>query len=366
MTARSTDLAPPLLDWFAANARPLPWRTDYDPYGVWISEVMLQQTQMDRAVDYYLRWMRELPSPEAVAEAREDEVLRLWEGLGYYSRARNLQRAARIMVDEHGGRVPDEREALLALPGVGEYTAAAVLSIAYGQDEPLVDANVARVFCRVFDLDAPVAEASTKRRLHELAAEVLPHGRAREYNQALMELGALVCRKAPDCAACPLAGDCEARRLGIVEHRPVPGKKKDIIPLTIATGVLVHQGRVFIQRRRDDDVWGGLWEFPGGCVEQDETPEQAVVREYDEETGFKVRTAGHIRTLRHGYTRYRVTLHCYFLAAEEGLGEPTLTEATQYRWVRPEELGEYAFPAGHRKLIDSLQGDLRFVGLLEG
>lgn len=353
-----------LTDWFAGNARALPWRAGYDPYGVWISEVMLQQTQMERAVDYWRRWMRELPSPAAVAGADEDVVLKLWEGLGYYSRARNLRKAARVMVAEHGGRVPDTREALLALPGVGPYTAAAVLSIAYGRDEALVDANVARVFSRVFDLDAPVAEASTRRRIEALARELLPPGRAREHNQALMELGALVCRKRPDCGVCPLAGRCEARRLGIVEHRPVPGRRKDIIPLSIATGVLVHQGRVFIQRRRDDDVWGGLWEFPGGCIEEGEAPEDTVVREFDEETGFAVQTAGHIRTLQHGYTRYRVTLHCYFLSALNGLGAPTLTEATAARWVTPDELDRYAFPAGHRKLIDSLDADERFRELI--
>lgn len=362
------DFARPLLSWFAENARPLPWRDGYDPYGVWISEVMLQQTQMDRAVDYYLRWMEALPSPRAVAEAHEDTVLKLWEGLGYYSRARNLRRAARAMVERHGGRVPDTREDLLALAGVGPYTAAAVLSIAYGRDEPLVDANVARVLCRVRDLDTPIAETATKRRLHELAAESLPSGRAREYNQALMELGALVCRKRPDCEACPVAGGCEARRLGIAEHRPVPGRKQDIIPLTIATGVLVHEGRVFIQRREEGDVWGGLWEFPGGCVEDGETPEGAVVREYAEETGFAVRTAGLIRTIRHGYTRYRVTLHCFFLTPGNGQapGDPTLTAATSAKWVAPGELDAYAFPAGHRKLIDSLGSDERFQALLEG
>lgn len=359
------DFSRSLIDWFTNNARPLPWRKSYDPYGVWISEVMLQQTRMERAVDYWTRWMRELPSPAAVAEADEDTVLKLWEGLGYYSRARNVRKAAQVIVDEHGGRVPHTREALLALPGVGPYTAGAVLSIAYGQDAPLVDANVARVFSRVFDLDTPVQETATRRRLEALAVELLPPGQAREHNQALMELGALVCRKRPECGACPLAGRCEARRLDITEHRPVPGKKKDITPLSIATGVLVHEGRVFIQRRRENDVWGGLWEFPGGCVEEGEAPEDTVVREFDEETGFAVRNVGHICTLQHGYTRFRVTLHCYFLKSVNGVGEPTLTEASAYKWATPQELDAHAFPAGHRKLLDSLlAGDERFRELL--
>ncbi|WP_084458129.1 A/G-specific adenine glycosylase [Desulfocurvus vexinensis] len=344
-----------LLPWFAAHQRPLPWRRGYRPYHVWISEVMLQQTQMDRAVDYFLRWTARLPDVAAVAAAREDEVLKLWEGLGYYSRARNLHAAARAMVEGHGARVPEAMDALLALPGVGRYTAAAVRSIAYGHDEPLVDANVARVFCRLFDLDAPVGEAATQRELWRLAGALLPPGRAREHNQALMELGALVCTpRGPRCAACPLAPACEARRLDIAPHRPVPGKKKDITPLALATGVLVHRGRVFVQKRAPGDVWGGLWEFPGGCVEPGETPAQAVVREFMEETGFAVRVAAPLTVIRHGYTRFRVTLHCFALALDADPPAPVLTEAVDWQWAGARELAALAFPAGHRKLLDWL------------
>jgi len=357
--------APALTRWFKHNARPLPWRENYDPYHVWISEIMLQQTQMERGVTYFQRWMSQLPCPRSVTQAKEDEVLKLWEGLGYYNRARNLMRAARVMVDRHEGRVPADKAALLALPGIGPYTAAAILSIAYERDEPLVDGNVARVLARVFDLDAPVGETATQKALWALAGELLPPGQARDFNQGLMELGALVCKPLnPTCETCPLAELCEARRLGIVQHRPVPGKKVDITALSIATGVLIHQGRIFIQRRRDEDVWGGLWEFPGGGVENGETPEQAVVREYAEETGFAVTTLGPIRVIKHGYTRFRVTLHCFFLAPVNGLGTPALTAATEHKWATFAELDDHAFPAGHRKLIDSLARDSRFAKLL--
>jgi A/G-specific adenine glycosylase len=363
-TAPSAAALAALLPWFAANKRPLPWRRDYQPYHVWISEIMLQQTQMDRAVDYFLRWTGRLPDVAAVAAAREDEVLKLWEGLGYYSRARNLHAAARAMMERHDGQVPEAMDALLALPGVGRYTAAAVRSIAYGRDEPLVDANVARVFCRLFDLDAPVGEAATQRELWRLAGAMLPPGRAREHNQALMELGALVCTpRGPRCAACPLAPACEARRLDIAPHRPVPGKKKDIVPLALATGVLVHQGRVFVQKRAPDDVWGGLWEFPGGCVEPGETPAQAVIREYMEETGFTVRVTAPLTVIRHGYTRFRVTLNCFALAMDGAPPEPVLTEAVDWRWTTPPELAALAFPAGHRKLLDWLAARPPLPGL---
>ncbi|BBD07088.1 A/G-specific adenine glycosylase [Desulfovibrio ferrophilus] len=365
ITSAHKAFAPALLHWFKDNARPLPWRESYDPYHVWISEIMLQQTQMERGVAYFERWTRELPSPSAVAQANEDDILKLWEGLGYYNRARNLMRAAQIMVDSHDGWVPEDKATLLALPGIGPYTAAAILSIAYEQDEPLVDGNVARVLARVFDLDAPVGETATQKALWALAAELLPAGQARNFNQGLMELGALVCKpRTPVCANCPLAELCEARRLGITEHRPVPGKKVDITPLSIATGVLINKGRIFIQRRHEDDVWGGLWEFPGGGVEEGETPEQAVVREYAEETGFEVVAQNPIRIIKHGYTRFRVTLHCFFLAAVNGLGPPALTAATAHKWATLEELDDHAFPAGHRKLIDALAEDERFHKLL--
>lgn len=341
-----------IISWFKANARPLPWRTDYAPYHVWISEIMLQQTQMERGCSYFSKWIEELPDITAVANADEDKILKLWEGLGYYSRARNLKRAAEVIVRDHGGQLPQTEQALAKLPGIGPYTTAAILSIAFNKDAPLVDANVARVFSRVFDIDAPIADATTKKRLWELAEQALPSGKARLFNQGVMEFGALVCTKTPSCGQCPITTICEAYRLGITDHRPVPGKKQDITPITIATGVLIKNGKVYIQRRRDKDVWGGLWEFPGGTVEQGEEPEQTVVREFHEETGFEVTPLKYVRVIKHGYTRFRVTLHCYTLTACSELGASSLTAATQCKWVTPRELADYAFPAGHRKLID--------------
>ncbi len=353
-----------LLAWFAARARPLPWRRDYEPYRVWLSEIMLQQTQMDRAVGYFERFTARFPDVASLAAASEEEVLKLWEGLGYYSRAKNLLAAARLVAARHGGRVPDDPEALRALPGVGPYTAGAVASIAFGRDVPAVDANVERVFARLFDLDLPPREPATAAFIRKTAAQMIPPGKARELNQALMELGALVCLpKKPRCSECPLAGRCEALRLDLVFERPVPAKAAAYIPLEVATGLLVRQGRVFVQKRPATGVWAGLWEFPGGTVESGETPEQAVVREFMEETGLRVAVTGRLAVVRHGYTRYRVALHCFSLRDADGEApQPALHAAQEGRWAALPDLDGLAFPAGHRKLIDRLGRDIPFPG----
>jgi len=366
-----------LLDWFEVNKQPLAWRESNEPYRIWVSEVMLQQTQRGRVEGYFRRFLARYPDVASLAAAHEDELFKLWEGLGYYSRARNLRRAAKIILEKHGGVFPSRREDLLALPGIGRYTAGAVLSIAFNLPEPIVDANVERVFARVFDLDMPPKSKQANVFLWAKARELIPQGRAREFNQAVMELGSLVCLpRKPRCSACPIRPHCEAFRLDIVLERPVPAKARDFIPLEVATGVLVHQGRVFVQKRPDTGVWPGLWEFPGGSIEAGETPEQAVVREYREETELLVAHLDKIAVVRHGYTRYRVALHCYFCALAHGQGrthaagehggmgtshpEPVLHAAQESRWARPEELEALAMPAGHRKLLDLLRLDPRF------
>lgn len=353
-----------LLDWFGRNMRPLPWRRGYSPYQVWISEIMLQQTQMERAVVYFERWMRRFPDVRSVAGADIDEVLKLWEGLGYYSRARNLHKAAREIVFRHGGELPLDHAALLALPGIGEYTAGAVLSIAGNEPLPAVDANVERVFARLFDIDAPVKSPIAADYIRHMAGALIPPGRARLFNQALMELGALVCGRNPRCGECPLARFCQARRLNIVADRPMPGKKYGYTALEIISGVLVHEGRVFIQKRLESGVWAGLWEFPGGRLEPGEEPGRGIVREFFEETEFSVAVRAYLGVVRHAYTRYRIAMHCFVCdfaaspAKDNGLPEPVLHAATEYRWVRPVELERYTLPAGHRKLLDAWLPDL--------
>lgn len=345
-----------LLSWFQDNARELPWRKTYDPYHVWISEIMLQQTQMDRAVDYFNRWVSRFPDIESIARASEEEVLKLWEGLGYYSRARNIIRSAAIILEKHQGRVPAEHGLLLALPGIGNYTAGAIMSIAFNKEYPLVDANIERVFARLFNLAQPVKDKNTHAFIWQKAGELLPGGRARAFNQALMELGALVClSKNPRCKICPVMADCQAFKLDVVAQRPVLTVPPKTVFIEMATGILAHDGKILVQKRKAKGVWANLWEFPGGRLEPGETPEMALVREYLEETELVVGNLEKITTVQHSYTIYRVTLHCYFCSLLDGRPEPVLHGAQEYRWLQPGELSDFPLPAGHRKFVVHLQ-----------
>lgn len=346
-----------LLAWFASCHRDLPWRRTYDPYHVWIAEMMLQQTQMERGVAYFKRWLELFPAPEAIAAASEQEVLKAWEGLGYYSRARNIRKAAIQLVERHGGQVPAAYDRLLALPGVGPYTAAAIMAIAFDQPYPVVDANVERVFARLWDSPRPVKEKSFQRDLHGALEELLAQASPRLLSQAFMELGALVCTpRSPDCGNCPLLDDCRAIAAGTVGQRPVARAKPERIEIVMACAIVEHQGRMFIQQRQEDDVWGGLWEFPGGRLKEGEAPAEAARRELREETEMRADDFRPFATVVHHYTRYRVTLHA-FCCRMKDRPRPRLHAATQYRWVDFQELEKYPFPSGHRQLIARMQAN---------
>lgn len=344
-----------LLSWFAAHKRDLPWRKTYDPYHVWISEVMLQQTQMDRVVGYFNRWLGKFPDVESVANAAELEILKTWEGLGYYSRARNLQKAARLMIWQNSGKIPCDYDALLALPGVGPYTAAAVMSIAYNMPYPVVDANVERLFARIGNIDKPVKNKNVKQAIKKLATELLADTLFRDFNQALMELGALICTpRNPICEKCPVQKHCGALKSGTVDERPVKAAKQEKIDINMACTILARNNKLFIQKRHYDDVWGGLWEFPGGRMKEGESPQETAVRELFEETGYRAGALEFFFTVTHFYTKYRVTLHSFCGTLNED-HEPKLTAASQYRWVEMGELDDYPFPSGHRQLIGKLK-----------
>lgn len=357
-----TPLPEEILAWFAVSSRDLPWRRTYTPYHIWISEIMLQQTQMDRVVTYFTRWLERFPDIESVAAAPEQEILKFWEGLGYYSRARNILKTAGLLVRDFKGRLPENHNALLGLPGIGKYTAGAIMSLAFNREFAIVDANIERLFSRLFDIRQPVKNPESQKFIWQTASELIPTGQAREFNQALMELGALICTpNTPKCPDCPLERLCEAHRLGLVAERPVrPENSKKIIPVAMATGILKRNGKIFIQKRPATGVWANLWEFPGGRLERAESPAAALVREYKEETGFRVGKLQKIQVIKHSYTIYRVTLHCFFCSLLAGNPDnPELTAAQEYRWVHPAELAAFAFPAGHRSLVTSLLADGR-------
>lgn len=256
-------LADVLLDWFDKNQRPLPWRkahNPYAPYDIWISEIMLQQTQMERGVVYFLRWKERFPDIEAVAKASEEDILQAWEGLGYYSRARNLHKAAKIMVADFGGKVPQNVDDLASLPGIGPYTIAAILSIAYEQDILTVDANVERIFSRICNMET----TNLKKPVHEEVSRIFPKGKARYFNQACMEFGALVCSKPPQCPVCPIIDFCKAKKLGLERERPVLAKKAPIIAVNAVFIMLFDAEKGYLLRKRPNKgLWANMWEFLG-------------------------------------------------------------------------------------------------------
>ena len=347
-----------LLDWFLKNRRALPWRKNYDPYQVWISEIMLQQTQVKTMLPYFKRWMEVLPMIADVAGAEENKILKLWEGLGYYSRARNIQKAARKIMNEYNGQFPERYEEILALSGVGKYTACAIASIAFNRDLPVVDGNVARVLSRFFFYTKNVRLPEAEKQMWQWVSEVLPKGRARDFNQALMEFGALQCTPSVmDCGSCPLQSRCRAYKKGMVEKLPDRGSGKKLQNIKVAIAVIRKNGKVFIQKRPEKGLMAGLWEFPGGKVEKGESSLKALCRELKEETGLTVRNVKKIKTIRHAYTSFKVNLDCF--EADYDAGRVSLKAASEGRWVEIADLKKYPFPAANVLLVSDLSRNIK-------
>lgn len=340
-----------LLKWYAVNARRLPWRANRDPYRVWVSEVMLQQTRVETVIPYYRRWLKRFPSLKALAAAPLRDVLKHWEGLGYYARARNLHRAARKVAAEMGGQLPRDPAALQTLPGVGRYTAAAIASIAFDAPLAVLDGNVKRVLARAFNLTDDVNSAAGEKRLWALAGRLLPPRRAADYNQAIMDLGATVCRpKAPNCPACPLLGLCEAQLLGVQEARPAVKKKASLPHYHMAAGIIRKNGRVLIAQRPADNLLGGLWEFPGGRRRRGEALPDCLQRALREALGVEVAVGAHRLTLKHAFTHFKITVHVFEARWLSGRARPL--QAAACRWARAKELGDYPMGKVDRAIAD--------------
>jgi A/G-specific adenine glycosylase len=338
-----------LLAWYGAHKRDLPWRGTNDPYRIWVSEVMLQQTTVPAVIPYYERWLEAFPDIGSLARAPLRRVLREWQGLGYYQRARNLRAAARAIVRQHGGRVPEDPSVLQRLPGFGPYTTAAVASLAFGRLLPVIDANVRRVLMRVLGLEG-TADAKHDPVLREFLDQVLPCGRPGDFNQAMMELGALVCRgRSPQCLACPVRPACAAAREGRQEIIPAP-KTLRSERIEVVVAVIERKGRVLLQERPAGGLLAGLWEFPGGKVEPGESLTAALRREIREELGVPIEAVRRLTTVRHAYTRYLVTLHA-FACRIRGEGPRT---GPRRRWVRWNDLRDYPLPSGSVKIVDAL------------
>ncbi len=346
-----------LLGWYDALAIGLPWRGETDPYRVWLSEIMLQQTQIETVKPYYARFLEAYPTVGALAAAPLDDVLKRWEGLGYYSRARNLHRAAQTLASEHGGQFPASAEGLQALPGIGRYTAGAIASIAFGERAPVLDGNVIRVFSRLDDLADDVTQPAVIARLWSRAEERLPPARVGDYNQALMDLGRVVCKpRAPLCDECPVRAHCRACASGTQQQRPVKAAKAKTPHYDVTAGMIWNaRGELLIAQRPLDGLLGGLWEFPGGKTEPGETLEACLARELREELGIAVEVGALFVVVRHAFTHFRITLHAFTCRYDADSGEPQALGVRDWAWVSPDRLDAYSFGKADRQVIAELR-----------
>lgn len=348
-----------LENWYPSVARVLPWRETSNAYHLWLSEVMLQQTQVVTVIPYYHRFLKAFPTIEALAQADESSVLKLWEGLGYYSRCRNLHKAAKQIVFQHQGRFPDKLEEVLALPGIGKSTAGAILTFAYAQKHPLLDGNVKRVLCRLLDIAENPEQSGVQKQLWQASTALLkPATQPYIYNQAIMELGATICTPTqPKCLLCPVKTICKALKQGTVSQRPLKTAKKPVPHYTVVIGVIkTRDNQVFIQKRPDKGLLGGLWEFPGGKAETDEALEDALKREFLEELSYKVTQKNKLTKLaivKHAYTHFKITMHAYLCEVDK---PPTLEPkaAQAWQWVNMLQLKDFAFPKANKVVVERL------------
>ena len=343
-----------LLGWYARERRQLPWRSSRDPYCIWVSEIMLQQTQVATVIGFYERWMKRFPNVAALAAANVEDVLHAWEGLGYYSRARNLQKAARQVVEKNGGRLPESIDELRSLPGIGPYSAGAIASIAFGANEPAVDGNIIRVLTRLFCLTGDPKRSPLLQELWGLARALIPPGRASDFNQALMELGATCCTpRAPRCVTCPLASYCQALEQDRVLDLPQTSPRPALSFERRVAAVVRRRGRVLVVRAPSTaSRWAGMWQFPDVELQGDQNPSSVLQSSIATKTGLSIDTGEHLGSLQHQVTRFRIAIEVYACRPREGRARAIDYGAV--RWCAPEQLSALAMPAAHRKIARSM------------
>jgi A/G-specific adenine glycosylase len=345
-----------LLAWFAKHARELPWRHSRDVYRVWVSEIMLQQTQVKTVEPYFRRFVAAFPTIVDLAAAEEHAVLRQWEGLGYYRRARHLHAAAKQVVDDHAGQFPRDIDAVRALPGIGRYTAGAILSIAFDDRHPILEANTLRLIARLIGYRGDPKSTGGQRLLWEAAESLLPRNSAGAFNQALMELGSLVCTpKAPQCNSCPVANLCVAAQQGLQDRIPPPKVRPRIEQIREASVVVRRRGRVLVRRCGPNERWAGLWDFPRFEIgaENGSRLRSQLATNVQRMTGVVIRPGSQLATLKHGVTRFRITLECFDADYVDGAGNG---QRKQLKWLRPAELANYPLSTTGRKIANLLVG----------
>lgn len=342
-----------LLEWYSIQGRDLPWRRSRDPYAIWVSEIMLQQTQVKTVIPYYDRWLAQFPTLQTLASADQQQVLKLWQGLGYYARARNLHRAAQDIVSQHHGVFPTDLPTAVSLPGIGRTTAGGILSAAFDQPTPILDGNVKRVLARLVALSVPTSKAIAQ--LWQLSIALLDPAHPRDFNQAWMDLGATVCLpRSPLCDRCPWQPHCCAYHQGIQTEIPMTETRAPIPRKMIGVAVIWNDaGQILIDRRKPDGLLGGMWEFPGGKVELGETIPACIQREIQEELGIEIEVGDRLIIIDHTYSHFHVTLnvhHCKHLS-----GEPQPLQCDEIRWVELADLDSYPFPKANLQIIEALR-----------
>jgi A/G-specific adenine glycosylase len=354
MTKSDSSITGKLLAWYRRHRRILPWREYPDPYGIWISEIMLQQTQVETVIPYYHHFLERFPTVAALAAAPLEEILKAWENLGYYARACNLHQAAKCICEKFKGKIPDTWETIITLPGIGAYTAGAILSIAFGKPIPAVDGNVRRVLSRLFAIEAPIGQTDTQKAIQALAAALVPKKSPGLFNQALMDLGAIICTpKTPACADCPLRDLCRARQAGLQDRLPLSAKKPPR-PHEYVTAAVIRnrKGKVLIVQRPAQGLLASLWKFPGGIVKKGDSIADGLRRTVHEELGIRIQVGQQTASINHAYTHFRITLHAFrcTLCA----GRPRTLACQAWRWASPEDLENLAFSKVDRAIISAI------------
>ena len=341
-----------LMTWYDQKKYSFPWRETSNPYYIWVSEIMLQQTQVNTVIPFYKAWIKRFPTINDVAKASDEEILKYWEGLGYYQRALNLRDACITIIDNYNSVIPQKKEELLNLKGVGDYTASAITSIAFGAPHPAIDGNLKRIMSRLLSLSNFKIDSLNK--IKDFLIKEMNNNRPGDFNQALMDLGRTICQpRAPKCINCPISIFCLSFKNKTTHLFPVKNKNKKIIPhYDIGVGVIWNNDKILITKRKKNQLLGGLWEFPGGKIKNNESILHCIKREAQEELGIKIKVKEFIKTVNHQYSHFKITLHAYH--CQYLSGEIKCIEVDDWEWISPKSFSDYPFPKANHYIFPEI------------